>query len=102
MCRDRKQAYSQHKGKRYYHGVWGTPEALQKYKRFIAALMENPHLPQPDSKIGDLLVSELAAGFLGYVEPRLDRPILGISREPSAFSSKSTERTPSTSFHRRN
>ena len=53
MCRDRKQAYSQHKGKRYYHGVWGTPEALQKYKRFIAALMENPHLPQPDSKIGE-------------------------------------------------
>ena len=74
MCRDRNQAFSWHKGKRIYHGVWGSPEAEKNYKRFIATLLENPILPLRDSKTGSsALVSELAAGFLNCVESRLDR-----------------------------
>jgi len=73
MCRDRNQAYSCHNGKRHYHGVWDTPEAERKYKRFIAALLENPTLLPLGNKTGDVLVSELVAGFLTYVESRLDK-----------------------------
>ena len=71
--RDRKQSFSWYNGKRYYHGKWGTPEAEQSYKRFIAALLENPTLPLRDSKTGSVLVSELVAGFVNFVEPRLER-----------------------------
>ena len=73
MCRDRNQAISWYKGKRIHHGVWNSPEAERNYKRFIARLLENPVLPLQDSKTGDTLVSELAAGFLGYFETRLDK-----------------------------
>ena len=74
MCRDRNQAFSWYKGERVYHGVWGSPEAEKNYKRFIAALLENPILPLRDSKTGSsALVSELAAGFLDNVESRTNR-----------------------------
>ncbi|MDR0328326.1 MAG: riboflavin biosynthesis protein RibF [Planctomycetaceae bacterium] len=63
-CNDRGRAFSWHKGKRIYHGVWGSPEADQSYKRFIATLLENPALPLRMEKDTDVLVSELAAGFL--------------------------------------
>ena len=67
-CRDRNQAFSKHNGKRYYHGVWGTPEAEKSYKRFIAALLECPNLPLQDGKIGEVLVSELATAYLDTIE----------------------------------
>ena len=72
-CRDRNQAFSWHNGKRIYHGIWGTPEAKKSYDRFIAALLENPALPLRDGKTGDVFVSELVAGFVDYIETRLDR-----------------------------
>jgi len=68
LCRDRNQAISWYNGKRYHHGKWGTPEANRNYKRFIVALMESPTLPLQDGKTGDVLISELAAGFLGHLE----------------------------------
>lgn len=78
LCRDRNQAISWHKGKRIHHGVWGSPEAEKSYKRFIAALLENPTLPLRDNRTGDTLVSELATGFLGYVESRnMDKADVG-------------------------
>jgi integrase len=72
-CRDRNQAFSWHNGKRIYHGVWGSPEAEKSYKRFIAALLEGPNLALQDCKIGDVLVAELADGFLEHIEPQMDR-----------------------------
>jgi hypothetical protein len=67
MCRDRNQAISWHNGKRIYHGAWDSTEAKKSYKRFIATLLENPTLPMLDKKASDVLVSELAAGFLEYL-----------------------------------
>jgi len=67
-CRDRNQSFSWYKGKRVYHGVWGSPEADKSYKRFIAALLESPNLLLRDSKTGDVLVSELATDFLTAIE----------------------------------
>jgi len=72
-CRDRNQSFSWYNGKRVYHGVWGSPEAEKNYKRFIARLLENPTLPLLDDKTGDTFVSELAAGFLNYVEIQQDK-----------------------------
>ena len=63
-CRDRNQCFSWHNGKRIYHGVWGSPEAEQSYKRFRIARLENPTLLSQGSKTGDVFVSELAADFL--------------------------------------
>ena len=74
LCRDRKLAISWHNGKRIYHGVWGTPDATKHYKRFIAALLENPTLPLRIGKEStDILVSELADAFLGAHEPRMNK-----------------------------
>ena len=56
-CRDRNQAFSWHNGRRIYHGVWGTPKADQAYKRFIAALLENPTMLLHDGKTSDVLVN---------------------------------------------
>jgi integrase len=36
-------------------------------------LLENPILPLQDNKTGEVLVSELVAGFVKHIEPRLDR-----------------------------
>ena len=73
MSRDRNQAFSKHNGKRYYHGKWGTPEAEKSYKRFIAALLENPVLPPQVGKDGgDVLISELATAFLAHIEESLN------------------------------
>jgi len=78
LCRDRKLAISWYNGKRIYHGLWGSPEAEKSYKRFIAALLENPTLPlqtERDSptKVGnDILVSELADAFLDSIESKMD------------------------------
>ena len=73
LCRDRSRAISWHNGERVYHGKWGTPEAEKSYKRFIARLLEDSALPLRDSKTGDVLVSELVAGFIDHVETRLDK-----------------------------
>ena len=71
-CRDRNQAFSWHNGKRIYHGVWGSPEAEKSYKRFLAALIENP--VQPPQLDGDsVLVSELADAFLDSIESRISK-----------------------------
>jgi len=72
-CRDRNQAFSWHNGKRYYHGVWGSPEADKSYKRFIAALLENPTLPLRMDKDTDTLCSELADAFLEAHENRMNK-----------------------------
>jgi len=78
VCRDRNQAFSWHNGKREYHGVWGSPEAEKSYKRFIARLLENPILPLQDGKTGDVLISELAAGFIQHAESRnMDKADMG-------------------------
>jgi len=68
VCRDRNQAFSWHNGRRIYHGVWGTSEAEKSYKRFIAALLENPVLPVRMDGDGAVLVSELATGYLDHIE----------------------------------
>ena len=72
-CRDRNQAFSWHNGKRIYHGLWGTPEADRNYKRFIAVLLENPVILLRDTDNGDILISELADGFLRSIESRTNR-----------------------------
>jgi len=72
-CRDRNQAFSKHNGKRIYHGVWGTSEAEKNYKRFLAALLENPVLPLRLGEGGDVLVAELADEFLEHIEPRMGK-----------------------------
>jgi len=72
-CQDKNQSFSWYHGKRIYHGVWGSPEAEKNYKRFIARLLENPVLPLQGGKTGDVIVSELAAGFLNYVEIQQDK-----------------------------
>ena len=71
-CRDRNQAFSWYNGRRIYHGVWGTPEAKKAYDRFIADMLENPTLLLRDGKVGDVLVSELATGFLTAIENQTD------------------------------
>ncbi|MCL2709942.1 MAG: tyrosine-type recombinase/integrase [Planctomycetaceae bacterium] len=75
MYRDKNTAVSKHKGQRIYHGVWGSPEADKSYKRFIAnlALEENHVLPKRMDKETDVLVSELAAGFLEVYESRMHK-----------------------------
>ena len=73
MYRDRNQAISKHNGKRIYHGVWGSPEAEKSYKRFIAVLLESPTLPVRMGGDSDVLVSELADGFLEHIEPQMDK-----------------------------
>jgi hypothetical protein len=70
MCNDRGRAYSKHNGQRIYHGVYGSQEAKQAYKRFIAALLENPTLP-PVRSSEDILVSELCNAFMQYHASRL-------------------------------
>ena len=73
-CRDRNQSFSWHNGKRVYHGVWGTPEARKNYRQFLAALEENPTLPlQMRGTRSGVLVSELATGYLEYIQSRMDR-----------------------------
>jgi integrase len=74
-CRDRNQCFSWHNGKRIYHGVWGSPKADESYKRFIAALLENPTLRPRDANIGnaDVLVTELCDAFLQYHASRLNQ-----------------------------
>jgi len=67
-CRDRNQSFSWYNGKRIYHGVWGSPEARKNYRRFLDALEENPSLPLVLNGVGDVLVSELADGFLDAVK----------------------------------
>ena len=71
-CRDRNQAFSWYNGERIYHGVWGTPEAVKNYRRFIAALEESPSLPLRVGRENDVLISELAAGFLHSIESQMD------------------------------
>ena len=72
-CRDRNQAFSWHNGKRFYHGVWGSPEAEKSYKRFIAALLDSPVVALRHDGDGSVLVSELAAGFLDGIESQMDK-----------------------------
>ena len=86
-CRDRNQAFSKHNGKRIYHGVWGTPEAEKNYKRFIAALLERPALPPQIAKDGgDVLVSELAAGYFDHLEnSRMDKTTVNLFKQAIGY-----------------
>ena len=70
-CRDRNQAFSWYDGRRIYHGVWGSPEAEKSYKRFLAALLENPSLHPQVGKDICVLVSELTDGYLDGIESRM-------------------------------
>jgi integrase len=72
-CRDRNQAFSWYNGRRIFHGAWGTPEAKKNYKRFLAALEENPDLPLQTGKGGGALIAELANGFLKHIESQMDK-----------------------------
>jgi len=84
-CRDRNQAFSWYNGKRIYHGAWGSPEAKKSYDRFIAALLENPTLPLRMGADG-VLISELAAGFVEYVESRnMDKTDVGHFKRAVGF-----------------
>ena len=71
MYRDKNSAVSKHNGQRIYHGAWGSPEADKSYKRFIAALLENPTLCLRVGKDTDVLVSELATAFLEAHESKM-------------------------------
>ena len=73
MYRDKNSAVSKYRGKRIYHGAWGTPEAEKSYKRFIATLLESPILTLRIDKKTDVLVSELAVGFLDAHKSRIDK-----------------------------
>ena len=84
-CRDRNQAYSWHNGKRVYHGIWGTPEADSHYKRFIAALLENPTLPLQMAGRADVFVSELADAFLEGNVSRLDKNTIVMFRQAIGY-----------------
>ena len=66
------QSFSWYNGKRYYHGVWGSPEAKQNYKRFLADLDNPPALPLRMGEVGGVLVSELATCFLTAIESQTD------------------------------
>ena len=68
MYRDRNQAISKYKGKRIYHGIWGSSEAEKSYRRFLAAIIENPNLPFKTGGGGGVFVSELADAFLERIE----------------------------------
>jgi integrase len=72
-CRDRNQCFSWHRGKRIYHGVWGSPDAEKSYKRFIAALLESPAPVFQNENGGEMLISELADAFLEHIETRMDK-----------------------------
>jgi integrase len=86
MYRDRNQAISKHNGKRIYHGTWGTPEAEKSYKRFIAALLENPVIVLRRDETGDVLVSELADAFVEHVEnSRMDKTDVGHVKRATGY-----------------
>ena len=70
-CRDRNQCFSWHQGKRIYHGKWGSPEAEVNYKRFKAALLENPDLSLREDGDG-VVVAELADEFLKHIVSQVD------------------------------
>jgi len=71
MCRDKNRAFAWHNGKRVYLGVWKSAEAEKSYRRFKAALLEDPSLPHVgDAGNSDVLILELASGFLRHIEPR--------------------------------
>ena len=75
-CRDKNRAFSWYKGKRIYHGTWGTLEADQNYKRFLDRLRENPDQPvwnegNPGNR--EALIAELTVAFLKYHTPRLHK-----------------------------
>ena len=86
-CRDRNRAFSWYKGKRVYHGIWGTEEADRNYKRFIHELTKEPPPSLPGAVSsgefcpvqsvraggGTMLVSELCVEFLKYHTPRLGK-----------------------------
>jgi len=87
-CRDRNQAFSWYNGRRIYHGAWGSPEAEKSYKRFIAALLESPVLPIRVGKDsgGDVLVSELAAGYFVYIEnSRMDKTTVNLFKQAIGY-----------------
>jgi len=51
----------------------GDTRSREELKRFIAALEENPSLPLRIGGNSDVLISELAAGFLNGVESQIDK-----------------------------
>jgi len=67
-CRDRNQCFSWNNGKRIYHGVWGSPEADESYRRFKIALLESPTRPLRLDGESKVLVSELVFEYLDTIE----------------------------------
>jgi len=64
------QAYTYYRGRRFYFGKFGTPDAGEGYRRFVAELLAQPSLDPPaagDGKPGTPLVMvELAAAYLEF------------------------------------
>ncbi|MDR0327106.1 MAG: site-specific integrase [Planctomycetaceae bacterium] len=56
--------------KKIYLGLYGSPESRQEYARIVA---EWDTTPTPPSSAPDVSVSELAAGYLDYAQPRQDK-----------------------------
>ena len=80
-CNDRGRAFSWHNGKRVYHGVWKSAEAERNYKRFKAALLESPTPRFGDDGGDNVLVVELASGFLGHFESRIDKSAVDMFKQ---------------------
>jgi len=86
MCRDKNRAFAWHNGKRVYFGIWKSAEAAKNYRRFKAALLENPNLPCFGAdRNSDILVLELASGFLGHIEPRTHKSHLSHFKQCIGF-----------------
>ena len=66
-----KYAVSYYRGKIYYFGIHGTPEALTAYNRFCAELQSNSAVPLPKAE-KHVTVRELAAAFLDYAKASID------------------------------
>jgi len=61
----RKYAVVYYRGKIYYFGQYGTPEALSAYNRFCAELQANPTILLSSGE-KCVTVRELAAAFLDH------------------------------------
>ena len=81
MCRDRKRAFAWHNGKRVYFGIWKSAEAEKNYRRFKADLLEAPASHFGDAGNGDVLVVELASGFLAHIESRTEKSTVDMFKQ---------------------
>ena len=73
MCRDKNRAFVWHNGKRVYLGIWKSVDAEKNYRRFKATLLEDPLPRLGGDENADILVLELASGFLAHIETRINK-----------------------------